>query len=150
MHQNLNIFQTENMTALNRVSVVSDISLGLGTLGLMRLFFKAYSDSIDNGITGLFICDGKKLGQVLEGDARSIQLCWDTIARDGLHENVLIYENQPISVRQYDNWSMHIKDGFILTLMYPQCRQAVTEINSDSTEEVLGIMHSYAALVKSV
>ena len=150
MLQNINLVQTERAVMLARVSVVSDVSTDLGTRDLMRFFFQAYTDALNNGITGLFICDGKKLGQVLEGDVQSIQLCCNLVAKNRFHDNVSIYENQPVSVRQYDNWSMHIRDGFILTLMHPQCRHAVTEISTDSTEEVLGIMHSYAALVKGV
>jgi len=150
MLKNLNPVQTKHSGALTRVSVVSDVSTELGTRDLMRFFFQAYTDALHNGITGLFICDGKKLGQVLEGDIQAIQLCCNLVAKNRFHDKVRIYENQPVSVRQYESWSMHIKDGFILKLMHPQCRHAVTEISMDSTEEVLGIMHSYAALVKGI
>lgn len=150
MNQTTSIRHNGDATKLNRISLVSDCSKGVGTIGLMRLYFKAYTDSMNNDVTGLFICDGSKIGQVLEGDGDGIQACWESIANDPLHENICIYEKQPIAVRLYDGWSMHIKDGLIMTLMYPQCRPVVNEINTDSTEEVLGIMHSYAAMVKHI
>ncbi len=150
MYQPMNMVGHDGASSLARISLVSECSKGIGTIGLMRLYFQAYSQSAEKGITGLFICDGHKIGQVLEGDGDALQTCWSDIVQDGVHDNVCVYENQPISVRLYDGWSMHIKDGLIMTLMYPQCRPVVNEINADSTEEVLGIMHSYAALVKHI
>ena len=39
---------------------------------------------------------------------------------------------------------MHVKDGYILNLMYPQCKCLIRDTDKSTTEEVLGMMHSYA------
>lgn len=134
---------------LVRLGYVSECADGLGTLQLVRLYFKAYSDSIDHQITGMLICDGKKVGNVIEGNGDSVQAHWELINMDNRYKNTSLFEKQIISTRLYDNWSMHIKDGFVMSLMYPQCSEAVKEIDSRSTEELLGMMHAYAGLVHS-
>lgn len=146
-----NIYQSaanRNPSDLVRIGYVSDFGKDLGTSGLMTLYYEVHKDSVDHEITGLLICDGKKFGNVLEGNASSIHDHLNRIQSDTRFSNICLFEMQPVAARLYENWSMHIKDGFILNLMYPECGKAIHEIDTDSTEEVLGIMHSYAALVR--
>ena len=134
---------------MTRLGFVGDCSKIPSTTGLMRFYYDAFSLSADKGITGVFICDGKSVGQVLEGDERIVNEIWSSINEDDRYKKINIFENKISKIRLYDSWNLHVKDGLIMTLLYPQCHGRVNEINADSTEEILGIMHSYSVLVGS-
>jgi len=134
---------------LARLGFVGDCSKLSSTAKLMEMYFEAYLSSTERGITGVFICDGKRVGQVLEGDEGLIDKVLESFKNDGRYQNLSVFEKQKTKIRLYESWQLHIKDGIIMTLLYPQCRSVVNEINADSTEEILGIMHSYSSLVQS-
>jgi hypothetical protein len=138
----------ENAADMIRLGFVGECMNGLGTLGLMNLYYDAYTRSADNELTGFLICDGKKIGQVIEGDHDSVYKMWNTIVNDQRYLELKVFEEQDSHIRVYEKWTLHVKDGLIMRLIYPQCDSAITEIDAASTEEVLGIMHSYSALVR--
>ena len=135
-------------TNMIRLGFVGECTNGLGTLGLMNLYYDAYTRSTNKELSGFLICDGKKIGQVLEGSRDSVYQIWNTIVNDQRYLELKVFEEQDSNVRIYDNWTLHVKDGLIMRLIYPQCNSAITEIDSTSTEEILGIMHSYSSLVR--
>jgi hypothetical protein len=147
-HNNHELTQPE-MSRTVRLGFVGDCSNIPSTTGLMKFYYDSFSLSDGKGITGVFICDGKRVGQVLEGDESVINEIWSAIAQDGRYKKINIFEKKISKIRLYDSWNLHVKDGLIMTLLYPQCHDIVNEINADSTEEILGIMHSYSVLVGS-
>jgi hypothetical protein len=132
-----------------RLGFVGDCSNIPSTTSLMKFYYDSFSLSVGRGITGVFICDGKRVGQVLEGDESTVDEIWSVIVKDGRYKKINIFEKKLSNIRLYDSWNLHVKDGLIMTLLYPQCHGIVNEINADSTEEILGIMHSYSVLVES-
>lgn len=148
MSQFRNFEDGVNDTNMTRLGFVGECTNGLGTLGLMNLYYDAYTRSTHNEISGFLICDGQKIGQVLEGNRDSVYQIWNTIVNDQRYLKLKVFEEQDSHVRLYDNWTLHVKDGLIMRLIYPQCNSAITEIDTTSTEEILGIMHSYSSLVR--
>lgn len=146
-----NAYQTLSDCApsnLVRIGYISHFEPNLGTSGLMTLYYEAHKDCSEHEITGLLISDGKKIGNILEGHAPSIHDHLYRVQSDSRFKKICLFEMHPVSSRLYDRWSMHIKDGFIMNLMFPECASTTHEIDSDSTEEVLAIMYSYALLVR--
>lgn len=133
---------------LVRIGYIGHFKHEPGTSSLMTLYYETHKDCTDHGLTGLLICDGKKIGNVVEGSASLVHDHLYKMQSDNRFNNICLFEMQPVESRLYDEWSMHIKDGFILNLMYPECARATHEINADSTEEILAIMYSYAALIR--
>ena len=140
---------TSSASDLVRIGYIGHFKQAPGTSSLMTLYYETHKDCKDHGLTGLLICDGKKIGNVIEGSAPLVHDHLYKMQSDNRFHNICLFEMQPVASRLYDAWSMHIKDGFILSLMYPECAQSTHEINADSTEEILAIMYSYAALVRS-
>jgi len=138
-----------NPPVMTRLGFVGNCSSAMNTTGLMKFYYDSYLSTAKKEITGVFICDGKRVGQVLEGDATLVNEIWLSIIQDQRYQKLSIFEKQDSQIRLYESWALHVKDGLIMTLMYPQCYGVVNEINADSTEEILGIMHSYAVLVRS-
>ena len=132
-----------------RLGFVGDCSNVPSTTELMRFYYDSYLSTVKKGITGVFICDGKRVGHVLEGDAAIVNNIWTSINQDRRYQKLSVFENKYSQIRLYESWSLHVKDGLIMKLLYPQCYGVINEINADSTEEILGIMHSYSMLVRS-
>lgn len=133
---------------LARLGYVGECAQGLRTAQLMGMYFDAYQRAVRNGLKGMFICDGEKLGGVIEGDTHSVHTVWLMIQRDERNENIHLFEQNEISTPIYDDWTMHVKDGYILNLMYPQCNCPIRDTDNTTTEEVLGMMHSYANFLR--
>jgi len=127
-----------------RLGFVGDCTEGMRTAQLMGLYFDAYQRAINNGLKGMFICDGIKLGGVIEGEPQAVTKVWMMIQRDVRNQNIHLFEQNEISTPIYEEWTMHVKDGYILNLMYPQCNCPIRDTDNSTTEEVLGMMHSYA------
>jgi hypothetical protein len=129
---------------LARLGYVGECTAGLRTAQLMSLYFDSYQRAMYNGLRGMFICDGEKLGGVIEGDHSAVNKVWMMIQNDNRNHNIHLFEQNEISTPIYDGWTMHVKDSFILNLMYPQCNCPIRDTDNSTTEEVLGMMHSYA------
>lgn len=127
-----------------RLGYVGECADGLRTAQLMSLYFDAYQRAIQNGLRGMFICDGMKLGGVIEGDPNAVNQAWLMIQKDERQHNLHLFEQNEVSTPIYEDWTMHVKDGYILNLMYPQCKCLIRDTDNSTTEEVLGMMHSYA------
>ncbi len=145
-----NLFPRPRAPEFLRLGYVGECSEGLRTVQLMSLFFDVYQRAQENGLKGMFICDGKKLGGVLEGAPHSVERVWLMIQNDERNNQVHLFEQNEISTPIYSEWTMHVKDGYILNLMYPQCACPIRDTDHNTTEEVLGMMHSYAAFLRSV
>lgn len=139
-----NLFPHAEPLPLARLGYVGECTAGLRTAQLMSLYFDSYQRAMQNGLRGMFICDGEKLGGVIEGDHSAVNKVWMMIQHDERNHNVHLFEQNEISTLIYDGWTMHVKDSFILNLMYPQCNCPIRDTDNSTTEEVLGMMHSYA------
>lgn len=129
---------------LFRLGYVGECANSLRTAQLMGLYFDAYQRAFSNGLKGMFICDGIKLGGVIEGEPAAVNKVWLMIQNDKRNHNIHSFEQNEISTAIYDDWTMHVKDGYILNLMYPQCNCPIRDTDNSTTEEVLCMMHSYA------
>lgn len=138
------LFPHSEPLPLARLGYVGECKTGLRTAQLMSLYFDAYQRAIQHELRGMFICDGEKLGGVIEGERASVNKVWMMILNDERNFNIHLFEQNEISTPIYDGWTMHIKDSFILNLMYPQCNCTIRDTDNSTTEEVLGMMHSYA------
>lgn len=127
-----------------RLGYVGECADGLRTIELMSLYFDAYQRAIQNELKGMFICDGEKLGGVIEGTPSAVKKVWLMIQNDERNQNIHLFEQNEVSTPIYEEWTMHVKDGYILNLMYPQCKCLIRDTDNGTTEEVLGMMHSYA------
>ena len=54
---------------LARLGYVGECTAGMRTAQLMSLYFDSYQRAINNGLKGMFICDGEKLGNPSLGSA---------------------------------------------------------------------------------
>lgn len=145
-----NLFPWQQAPAYLRLGYVGKCSKGLRTFQVMGLYFDAYQRAQENGLKGMFICDGNKIGSVLEGDHLSVNRVWQMIQSDNRNEHILLFEQNEISIPIYGEWTMHVKDVYILNLMYPECKCPVRDTDNNTTEEVLGMMHTYAAFLRNV
>lgn len=142
------LFPHSKPLPLARLGYVGECTAGLRTAQLMSLYFDSYQRAIQNGLRGMFICDGEKLGGVIEGDHSAVNKVWAMIQHDERNHNIHLFEQNEISTLIYDGWTMHVKDSFILNLMYPQCNCPIRDTDNSTTEEVLGMMHSYATYLR--
>lgn len=129
---------------LARLGYVGECAQSMRTAQLMTMYFDAYQRAINNNLKGMFICDGEKLGGVIEGEPQAVSKVWLLIQQDKRNQNIHLFEQNEISTPIYEEWTMHVKDGYILNLMYPQCNCPIRDTDNSTTEEVLGMMHSYA------
>lgn len=146
----LNLFPQVKPSSMVRLGYVGECTDGLRTIQLMNLYFDAYQRATQNGLKGMFICDGTKLGGVIEGDAVAVNKVWLMIQKDDRNQNVHLFEQNEISTPIYEEWTMHVKDGYILNLLYPQCNCPIRDTDNSTTEEVLGMMHSYASYLRQM
>lgn len=139
-----NLFPHVRPMPFARLGYVGECADGLRTIELMSLYFDSYQRAIQNDLKGMFICDAEKLGGVIEGTPGAVKKVWLMIQNDERNQNIHLFEQNEVSTPIYEEWSMHVKDGYILNLMYPQCKCLIRDTNNSTTEEVLGMMHSYA------
>lgn len=139
-----NLFPHIRPMPFARLGYVGECADGLRTIELMSLYFDAYQRAIQNELKGMFICDGEKLGGVIEGTPGAVKKVWLMIQHDERNQNIHLFEQNEVSTPIYEEWTMHVKDGYILNLMYPQCKCLIRDTDNSTTEEVLGMMHSYA------
>lgn len=138
--------ETVRAPSLVVMGFVSHRTQELGIMGLMRLFFQAYSNNLSNGITGVLFYDGRKFGQIMEGERAAIDDRWDQIRRDARHRRVFLLGKKTIMSRNYENWSMYVKDGSAISLVLPQFSGLIADNRNSSAQEVLRIMQSYGML----
>jgi hypothetical protein len=146
--RHINIFPQQETFSYLRLGYVGECASGLRTLQMMNLYFDAFQRAAQNGLKGMFICDGTKLGGVLEGHPDSVNKVWLMIQRDDRNEHIHLFEQNEITTPIYEEWTMHVKDGYILNLMYPQCACPIRDTDNSTTEEVLSMMHSYATYLR--
>lgn len=139
-----NLFPIFKPLPLARLGYVGECEESMRTAQLMGMYFDAYQRATHNGLKGMFICDGVKLGGVIEGEPDAVNKVWLMIQNDDRNHNIQLFEQNEVSTPIYEDWTMHVKDGYILNLMYPQCNCPIRDTDNNTTEEVLGMMHSYA------
>lgn len=62
-----------------------------------------------DSITGLLLCDGYQFLQVLEGEDKSVDACWERIRRDSRHFDIVVLEDEPIAEKQFGHWDMNCR-----------------------------------------
>lgn len=145
---NTSLFHHSKPLPFARLGYVGECTDGLRTVHLMGLYFDVYQRAVQHELKGMFICDGMKLGGVIEGEPSAVNNVWLMVQNDHRHQNIHLFEQNDVASQIYDEWTMHVKDGYILNLMYPQCKCPIRDTNNSTTEEVLGMMHSYANFLR--
>lgn len=84
------------------------------------------------GITGLLLYQAGRIVQLLEGEERTVHALFNQIRQDPRHDELTIFSEEPISVRQYPHWTMGFRDiseevgfsqvGFLEALENPLAR----------------------------
>ena len=61
-------------------------------------------------VTGVLMCCGRNLMQLLEGEESKIRSLFDRIARDPRHQNVQLLLCKPVKHRLFPEWGMGLVD----------------------------------------
>jgi len=67
---------------------------------------KSVRNNAVHGITGMLLCAGGSVMQVLEGEAADLAATFAVIERDARHRDVFVLTHEPVETRQFSNWSM--------------------------------------------
>ena len=73
---------------------------------LVQLLARARTNNERLGVTGLLLYDEGSFLQVLEGDAKVIELLYETIARDKRHQRVIALLSREAPERHFAKWRM--------------------------------------------
>ncbi|RYE24854.1 MAG: BLUF domain-containing protein [Sphingobacteriaceae bacterium] len=65
--------------------------------------------NLKHGITGMLIYSEGTFMQILEGKSETIDRLLKNIIKDKIHHSLMIWENKPLSVRLFADWSMSFK-----------------------------------------
>lgn len=117
--------------ALMALGFVSECDQELGIMGLMHLFYQSYVNNVRSGITGVLFFDGSSFGQILEGADGDVEDRWNVIKKDLRHRKVCLLGKQYIAERTYKSWTMQVKDGDVIGLMFPEFCRLISELQPE-------------------
>lgn len=58
------------------------------------------------GISGVMLYNGSNFLQLIEGEAATIDACFERIVADPRHSGVVTLRNDPVAVREFPEWAM--------------------------------------------
>jgi Sensors of blue-light using FAD len=90
---------------------VSTAAIEFGTADLIKLLIEARDFNRGHQITGILIFENEKFLQVLEGDMAEVKQLYESICRDGRHDQIEAISSKMLSKREYPNWSMAFADS---------------------------------------
>ena len=67
---------------------------------------KSVRNNALHGITGMLLCAGGSIMQVLEGEAEDLAATFAVIEKDARHSDVFVLTHEPVVARQFSDWSM--------------------------------------------
>jgi hypothetical protein len=89
-----------------RVTYVSREAPGLTSDKLLALVSQCHRDNPDKGLTGMLLHGNGTFLQVLEGDDHVVDTLIGAIAADPRHIDMKIVRREPVTRRQFADWSM--------------------------------------------
>ena len=79
---------------------------------IAAILLSARRNNRRDGLTGALIYNGHNFMQLLEGPAREVDGCLDTIRGDARHSGMVEVRRRAIDVREFAEWSMLYCPGF--------------------------------------
>jgi hypothetical protein len=76
---------------------------------LVELLESSQKANAENGITGMLLYRGGNIIQVIEGEEAIVTRLYENIKADPRHKDVTLLSKDPLSTRQFPDWSM----GFV-------------------------------------
>jgi hypothetical protein len=89
-----------------RVTYVSREAPGLTSDKLLALVSQCHRNNPDKGLTGMLLHGNGTFLQVLEGDDHGVDTLIGAIAADPRHIDMKIVRREPVTRRQFADWSM--------------------------------------------
>ncbi len=89
-----------------RLIYVSTASAEFKLSSFDEIMFTAQERNAANGITGVLYFSPKYFMQYLEGEQTDVEATFARIAKDHRHTDILVVDKQPITFRQFGEWSM--------------------------------------------
>jgi len=89
-----------------RVTYVSREAPGLTSDKLLALVSQCHRNNPDKGLTGMLLHGNGTFLQVLEGDDHVVDTLIGAIAADPRHIDMKIVRREPVTRRQFADWSM--------------------------------------------
>jgi len=77
---------------------------------LVELLKKARDKNASQGITGMLLYKDGNFMQVLEGEEDQVRPLYQTICADPRHHGEIVLLEEPITERQFSEWSMAFRD----------------------------------------
>lgn len=77
---------------------------------LVDLLEASHKANIEHGITGMLLYRGGNFIQVIEGENQEVLQLYENIKADPRHKNVTLLTQDPITTRQFPDWSMGFRN----------------------------------------
>jgi hypothetical protein len=94
------------MGNLRRIFYVSRADASLDATTVKNIVFRSQRTNRQMDITGVLAHSGRHFAQVLEGTPDNLAVVTEKIGRDKRHTEVTVLFDEPISKRDYGEWSM--------------------------------------------
>lgn len=119
------------MGNLRRIFYVSRADASLDSATVKDIVFRSQRNNRQRDVTGVLAHSGRHFAQVLEGTADNLAVLADKIGRDKRHTEVTVLFDEPISTRDYDEWSM----GFLYdAALSDEIEQALSDSTHPSND----------------
>ncbi|RYY90109.1 MAG: BLUF domain-containing protein [Chitinophagaceae bacterium] len=94
------------MDNLRRIFYVSRADASTDSATVKDIVFRSQRNNRQKDVTGVLAHSGRHFAQVLEGTADNLAVLRDKIGLDKRHTDVTVLFDEPISKRDYAEWSM--------------------------------------------
>ncbi len=95
---------------LKSVIYISTSSQPISKGVLNEILKSSRKNNSDLNVTGLLLYFDSTFIQALEGPEESIDIIFSNIKKDKRHKNVTVIHEEPITMRDFSNWSMGFKE----------------------------------------
>jgi hypothetical protein len=114
---------------------------------LLALLGRARATNQQGGVTGMLVYSARSFLQLIEGEDDQVEVVWDRIRTDGRHTDLRVLLDGPVSVRQFDAWTMGFEHaereeleatlpGYRASMDYPFVSSTLID-GSDTAETLL-------------
>lgn len=89
---------------------ISSAKLGLAHSEIMNIVEDSRINNEKNGLTGLLLFNSGNFMQLLEGEESIVDALYEKIKKDRRHTEVKLLLREPITHRNFSNWTMGFKN----------------------------------------